>query len=185
MSYLDVIVGPSPVERSFNLDWEWINWFFSSLEEADFVIMLCIFGAVYLMLLSVITIFTVMFLKQRNITIMKPAADADGSVHVIPFLLSIFGTFMVAGGIAYILYVLLVIHPYYYRHLPYILVVPYAVVTAAMHILALRFSPKASRFYKNWNIACLVPCILVLIVALFFCLFYWFTMLYWSTMTVY
>ena len=175
MCNLDIIVGPSPGDRPLEQDWAWINWFFTSLEEADFVVMLFIFGTVYLMMLCIITTFVFACLKNRNISLIKPAADADGSIHFVSLLLSMFGTFMVIGGIAYIIYVLLVVHPYFYRHQPYALTVPYTLLTVSMHILALRLSPKASRIYKTWNVACLVPCGLILAISLFFYLFYWFT----------
>ncbi len=175
MSHLDIIVEPNPGEMVLPQDQAWINWFFSSLDDADFVMTLCVFGAVYFMILGVIAVFVILFMKRQNVALLKHAPHADGSVHVIPFLLTILGTMLVVGGIGYIFYVVFFTHPYFFRYQPYGLVLPYAIITGFIHILALRFSPTASKFYRCWNIVCLVPCILILAVSSYFCLFYWFT----------
>ena len=182
MSYLDIIVEPNPSEMVLPQDQPWINWFFSSLEDADFVMTLCLFGAVYFMVLGVIAVFAILLMKRRNVALLKPAPDADGSVHVIPFLLTILGTILVIGGIGYILYVVFFTHPYFFRYQPYGLVIPYTVLTGSIHILALRFSPKAGKFYRAWNIACLIPCILIFAVSIYFCLFYWLTVRSWEAL---
>jgi len=182
MSYLDIIVEPNPGEMVLPQDQPWINWFFSSLNDADFVMTLCLFGAVNFMVLGVIAVFAILLMKRRNVALLKPAPDADGSVHVIPFLLTILGTILVIGGIGYILYVVFFTHPYFFRYQPYGLVIPYTVLTGSIHILALRFSPKAGKFYRAWNIACLIPCILIFAVSIYFCLFYWLTVRSWEVL---
>lgn len=182
MRYLDIIVEPRPGELVLPQDQAWINWFFSSLNDADFVMTLCVFGVVYFMVLAVIAVFAILFFKRRNVALLKPVPDADGSVHVIPFLLTMLGTLLVVGGIGYILYVLFFTHPYFFRYQPYGLVLPYAVVTGCIHFLALRFSPKAGKLYRAWNICCLVLCILLLAVSIYFYMFYWFTVGSWEVL---
>jgi len=182
MSHLDIIVEPNPGEMVLPQDQAWINWFFSSLDDVDFVMTLCVFGAVYFMILGVIAVFVILFMKRQNIALLKQSPDVDGSVHVIPFLLTILGTFLVIGGIGYILYVVFFTHPYFFRYQPYGLVIPYTVLTGSIHILALRFSPKAGKFYRAWNIACLTPCILIFAVSIYFCLFYWLTVRSWEVL---
>lgn len=171
MCNLDIIAEPVTEEQLWN------RWFFNSLEDADFVVTLVVFGAVFVMLVSVLALFAVMLLKNFRKKAPESSVEADGSIHAVPFLCSVAGTIMVAIAVFCLVALLFATQPWLYRYLPYHIVLPYAAVSTVLFIIALAFSPRASKLFKIWNKVCLIPCVLAITVSLFFYVFYWFTLI--------
>lgn len=161
MCNLDIIAGPLTDEQLFN------RWFFNSLEDADFVVTFVVFGAVFVMAVSVLALFAVMLTKHFKVKVPKPAAEPDGTVHFIPFICSIIGTLLVFAGIVCLIAICFNTNPWLYRYLPYDVVPPYALVTAALFVIALVFSPRAGKAYKVWNRICLAVCCVLLLICLY------------------
>ena len=183
MCKLDLIAGDGPV---YHTQGElWLRWFFKNIQEADFVVALVIFGAVFLMVLSVITLFVVMLLKDRLPKKEKLADEGNGSVHFIPLLISIAASAMLFIGLIISLVSLVMQMPhlglYHYFILPYDTVLIYIGIMAVLFELVLRFSPQGSKLFLGWNRICRNICLAVLIPGLlliaFLCCFYWFSLL--------
>lgn len=167
----------------------WLEWFFRNTDQGDFAVILTIFGTIFLMLVSIIALFTVMLLKDRFPKIDKTEQEPDGSVHIVPFLISIAASMMFILGLAALIGFILLELPFFgvrfniYRlfTLPYDMVLLYAAVTAGLFTLVLRFSPNGSPLFCGWNRVCRNICLWILgimltVIAFFYC-FYFFTLM--------
>lgn len=187
MCNLDLIAGDGPVYHT--QDELWLRWFFKNIQEADFTVMLTIFGAVFLLVLSVIALFAVMLLKDRFPKRNTEPENPDGSVHIVPFLICIAASMMLVFGLIIIVgfvvlqlpYLGVVLNAYRLFTLPYGPVLLYASVTAALFSVVLRFSPNGSKLFRGWNRIgrniCLCFIGILLVAFAFFYCFYLFTML--------
>ena len=187
MCNLDLIAGDGPVFRT--QEELWLRWFFANLQEADFVVTLVIFAAVFLMALSIVALFAVMLLKDHFPKKEKIMQETDGSVHIVPFLLSIAASMMFLFGLVVFIGFLLFGLPYFgvrfnfynLLTLPYDMVLLYTAVTVVLFTVVLRFSPNGSRLFRGWNRICRNICLWILgiiltVIAFFYC-FYWFSLL--------
>ncbi len=163
----------------------WLQWFFRNVEEADFVVALVIFGAVFLMAVSVIALFAVMLLKDRFPKKKTTEIEPDGSVHIVPFLIcivaSIMFIFAVIVFLAFWFMPVPYLNLYYYFTLPYDLILIYIAAIPLLFSLVLRYSPNGSRLFRGWNRVCrnislVVLCAALTVIAFGYC-FYWFTLL--------
>lgn len=187
MCNLDLIAGNDPIR--YTQDELWLQWFIKNIDEADFVVMLTLFGAIFLLALSIIALFAVMLLKDRFPKREQDPHIPDGSVHIVPFLISIaasmmffFGIFVVVGFI-FMQWPYLGIYFNVYRlfALPYDMILIYIAATAVLFTVVLRFSPDGSRLFKGWNRICRNICLWIIgimlsVFAFLYC-FYLFSML--------
>ena len=167
MCNLDIIAGPLTEEQLFN------RWLYSSLQDAEFVTALVIFGAVFIMLLSVLALFSVMLVKHFKEKSPKPGVERDGSVPLVPFLCSVIASLMFLFGVVVVLMIWF-ISDYFAFYWTYTTAGIYAAVMAGLFIIALCFSPRASKAFKRWNTACLIVTLLAVFCVAYFWLFVWF-----------
>jgi hypothetical protein len=183
MCNLDLIATGDPVQ--YTQDELWLQWFFKNIQEADFTVMLTIFGAVFLLTLSIIALFAVMLLKNRFPKNVKTVHEGDGSVHFVPLLLCVAATAMFVIGALILLGFMLMQFPHYglyhWLTMPYGSVLLYIGIMAILFEIVLRFSPNGSKWFLGWNRICRNVCLAILIpgllvIAFFYC-FYWFCLL--------
>lgn len=166
MCNLDVIGGdPLTQEQLWNL------WLFNSLQDTDFVVTLVLFGAVFVMAVSVLVLFGVMITKHFRNKTHKPAVEPDGSVHFVPFLCSILGSIM----FVFALFVL-VVFVISWNHIAlymveYSFAIWYAFAMSILFGISLYFSPQASKAFRTWNKICLIVSLLVVAAGVYFWLF--------------
>lgn len=167
MCKLDIIAGPLTEEQ------RWNRWLFNSLQDADFVVTMVIFGAVFVMAVSVLALFGVMLV--RHFRKEAPAAEADGSIHVLPFLCSIIASIMFVLAVFAALMLLFSWEHMALYMLDYSFAFWYAAAMAALFGIALYFSPRAGKGFRIWNMVCMVISLLVVAVGVYFWLFILFT----------
>lgn len=147
MRHLDII---SP-EMEKQLYQQWLQ---SLLSDPEFITALVIIAAGFVILLCVLVLAAVKLVKRIQRQGNDP--EADGSIHILPFLSSILASMMFGFGAIFIFL-------YFFCHgiVPMgtfrdIGAICYILVMCGFFILALIFSPKASKAFKTWNTACLV-----------------------------
>lgn len=147
MRHLDMI---SP-EMEKQLYQQWLQ---SLLSDPEFITALVIIAAGFVILLCVLVLAAVKLVKRIQRQGNDP--EADGSIHILPFLSSVLASVMFLFGVifVYLYFFCLGIVPMGSFH--DIGAVCYILMMCCFLILALKFSPKASKAFKTWNAACLV-----------------------------
>ena len=179
MCNLDIIAGNDPI--IYTQEEAWSNWFFSMLHHPVYGILFLLFGALFLITVSLLALFVVRLLKNNQPKAEVPAADADGSVHWIPVLLSAFASAMLMIAVLLLLgfIILNVLHGnrFTLKYLPYGWIALYIIIMTLQFTVTLRFSPKASKLFLGWNRfgqRCGTVALLILAIL---CGFYW--CMYW------
>lgn len=187
MCKLDIIAGDSPVYHSQEELWH--NFFFGSMYDPGYRILYLVFGAIYLMLVSMVALFAVMLLKDRikPRKVETPAEEPDGSVHILPFLCSVLASAMLILALVIVLGTLILwlfnSGSLYLGNIPFDIVFLYVIVMAVLFSLVLRFSPRASKLFRTWNRIGRTASLAAIAVILLCFGFYW--GLYWFGWTLY
>lgn len=174
MCNLDVI-AMTPEE-----EFRW--WLTSSMNDPEFVVTLVVFGAVFLLLISVFVLFAVMLVRYFRGKSPNSETLSDGNIHILPFLSGVLASGMFLFGT-----VMVIIDCFFYGSLPMgsfpdTASVWYTVFMCAFFGIALWFSPRAGKAFKIWIISCLVITALYVFCVIYFRIFVWFA---WGSVEVF
>ena len=134
---------------------------------------LAVFSALALLLLSLLVLFGVMLIRYFKSKTPKETVVRDGSIPILPFLLSIVASLMFIFGV-----IMVLLNGFFFGvvpmgTIPQEMAVMYAIVMILFFVISLLCAPKAGKIYKTWNTVCLILSGLYLFAELSFMLFIW------------
>lgn len=148
-------------------------WLESSFNDQKFVLTLAVFSALVLLLLSLLVLFGVMLIRYFKSKTPKETVVRDGSIPILPFLLSIVASLMFVFGV-----IMVLLNGFFFGvvpmgTIPQEMALWYTMVMSLFFAIFLLCAPKAGKIYRAWNSICLVLSGLYLFAELSFMLFIW------------